>query len=63
MKVKTDTQVISKRRSFKYLRSIFEYGEIVDDVTYHIGAGWVKLGLHLVSCVIRMCHQDLKVVL
>ncbi|KAG5577603.1 hypothetical protein H5410_057737 [Solanum commersonii] len=60
VKVRTDTQVISKRRSFKYPTSIFKYGEIDDDVTHRIGAGWVKLGLHPVSCVIRMCLQDLK---
>lgn len=45
MNVRTDTQVISKRRSFKYLRSIFKYEEIDDDVTHRIGAVWLKLRL------------------
>ncbi|KAG5584152.1 hypothetical protein H5410_044586 [Solanum commersonii] len=36
-------QVIPKKESFKYLRSLFqENGEIGDDVTHCIGAGWSK---------------------
>lgn len=31
-----------------------------NDVTHHIGAGGWNGGLHPLSCVIRMCHQDFK---
>lgn len=42
MKVRIETQVVSKRGSFNYLRSIIQgYGEIDDDVTHRIGAGWM----------------------
>ncbi|XP_019253919.1 PREDICTED: uncharacterized protein LOC109232613 [Nicotiana attenuata] len=43
MEVRLDTQVIPKRGSFKYLGSIIQgNGEIDEDVTHHIGAGWMK---------------------
>lgn len=43
MEVKLGMQVIPKKESFKYLRSLFqENGEIGDDVTHCIGAGWSK---------------------
>nr|XP_009618780.1 uncharacterized protein LOC104110918 [Nicotiana tomentosiformis]XP_016501536.1 PREDICTED: uncharacterized protein LOC107819876 [Nicotiana tabacum] len=46
MYVKLDTQVIPKRANFKYLGSIIQSnGEIDEDVTHHIGAGWLKLRL------------------
>ncbi|XP_070034643.1 uncharacterized protein [Nicotiana tomentosiformis] len=41
--VKLDAQVILKRASFKYLRSIIQGNvEIDEDVAHHIGAGWMK---------------------
>ncbi|XP_019229159.1 PREDICTED: uncharacterized protein LOC109210232 [Nicotiana attenuata] len=41
--VRLDTQVIPKRESFTYLGSIIQMnGEIDEDVTYRIGAGWTK---------------------
>ncbi|KAG5583283.1 hypothetical protein H5410_053910 [Solanum commersonii] len=41
--VRLDTKVILKRGSFKYLGSIIQgNGEINDDVTHCIGAGWMK---------------------
>ncbi|XP_059285773.1 uncharacterized protein LOC132039265 [Lycium ferocissimum] len=41
--VQLDTQVIPKKESFKYLGSIIQgTGEIDDDVTHRIGAGWMK---------------------
>ncbi|XP_060182381.1 uncharacterized protein LOC132612053 [Lycium barbarum] len=41
--VQLDTQVIPKKESFKYLGSIIQgIGEIDDDVTHRIGAGWMK---------------------
>ncbi|XP_019237487.1 PREDICTED: uncharacterized protein LOC109217680 [Nicotiana attenuata] len=42
VKVKIGTQVIPKRDNFKYLGSIFQgNGEIDEDVTHCIGAGWM----------------------
>ncbi|XP_060210213.1 uncharacterized protein LOC132637083 [Lycium barbarum] len=41
--VQLDTQVIAKKESFKYLGSTIQgTGEIDDDVTHRIGAGWMK---------------------
>ena len=41
--VQLDTQIIPKRSSFKCLRSIIQGSrEIDEDVTYRIGAGWMK---------------------
>ncbi|XP_070002243.1 uncharacterized protein [Nicotiana sylvestris] len=41
--VKLDTQVISRRESFKYLGSIIQKdGEIDEDVTHRIRTGWMK---------------------
>ncbi|XP_070018002.1 uncharacterized protein [Nicotiana sylvestris] len=41
--VRLDTQVIPRRESFKYLGSVIQSdGEIDEDVTHHIGAGWMK---------------------
>ncbi|XP_060191168.1 uncharacterized protein LOC132620753 [Lycium barbarum] len=43
VEVKFGTQVIQKKGSFKYLGSILqENGDIDDDVTHRIGAGWLK---------------------
>ncbi|XP_075086512.1 uncharacterized protein LOC142169176 [Nicotiana tabacum] len=43
VEVKIDTQVIPKRDSFKYLGSIIQgNGEIDEDVTHRIGAGWMR---------------------
>ncbi|XP_070004261.1 uncharacterized protein [Nicotiana sylvestris] len=43
IEVKLDGQVIPKRASFKYLGSIIQgNGEIDEDVTQRIGAGWMK---------------------
>nr|XP_009602938.1 uncharacterized protein LOC104097974 [Nicotiana tomentosiformis] len=42
-KLELDTQVILKRGSFKYLGSIIQGNrEIDDEVSYRIGAGWMK---------------------
>ncbi|XP_059291209.1 uncharacterized protein LOC132044724 [Lycium ferocissimum] len=41
--VQLDTQLIAKKESFKYLGSIIQgTDEINDDVTYRIRAGWMK---------------------
>ena len=41
--VKLDSQVIQKRENFKYLGSIIQGNdEINEDVTHHIGARWLK---------------------
>ncbi|PHT51814.1 hypothetical protein CQW23_06276 [Capsicum baccatum] len=41
--VKLDSQAIQKRESFKYLGSIIQgNGEIDEDITHRIGAGWLK---------------------
>ncbi|XP_059302074.1 uncharacterized protein LOC132054006 [Lycium ferocissimum] len=46
IEVKLDTQVIQRKGSFKYLRSIIQgNGEIEEDVTYRIGTRWMKLRL------------------
>ncbi|XP_019244283.1 PREDICTED: uncharacterized protein LOC109224152 [Nicotiana attenuata] len=43
VEVKIDTQVIPTRESFKYLGSIIQgNGEIDEDVTHRIGAGWMR---------------------
>ncbi|XP_060182503.1 uncharacterized protein LOC132612201, partial [Lycium barbarum] len=43
VEVRLGTQVIQKKDSFKYLGSIIQRnGEIDDDVTHRIGAGWMK---------------------
>ncbi|XP_060179517.1 B3 domain-containing protein REM17-like isoform X4 [Lycium barbarum] len=43
LEVRLGTQVIQKKSSFKYLGSIMQgSGEIDDDVTHRIGAGWMK---------------------
>lgn len=43
VEIRIDTQVISKKGSFKYLGPIIQgNGEINDNVTHHIGAGWMK---------------------
>ncbi|PHU27172.1 hypothetical protein BC332_05504 [Capsicum chinense] len=41
--VKLDSKVIQKRESFKYLGSMIQSnGEIDEDLTHRIGAGWLK---------------------
>ena len=41
--VKLESQVVCKRDSFKYLGSMVQgNGEIDEDVSHHIGAGWMK---------------------
>ncbi|XP_070028586.1 uncharacterized protein [Nicotiana sylvestris] len=41
--MRLDSQVIPKRGSFKYLESVIQgIGEIDEDVTHHIGVGWMK---------------------
>ncbi|XP_070029240.1 uncharacterized protein [Nicotiana sylvestris] len=41
--VRLDSQVILKRSSFKYLRSVIQgIGEIDEDVIHRIGMGWMK---------------------
>ena len=41
--VKLDSQAVCKRDSFKYFGStIQENGEIDEDVSHRIGAGWMK---------------------
>ncbi|XP_070045018.1 uncharacterized protein [Nicotiana tomentosiformis] len=41
--VKLDTQVIPKNDSFKYLGFVIQSnGEIDEDITHRIGAGWIK---------------------
>ncbi|XP_075095152.1 uncharacterized protein LOC142173457 [Nicotiana tabacum] len=48
VEVKVDTQSIPTRDSFKYLRSTIQgNGEIHEDVTYSIGAGWMRWRLAL----------------
>nr|XP_009758690.1 PREDICTED: uncharacterized protein LOC104211347 [Nicotiana sylvestris]XP_016444014.1 PREDICTED: uncharacterized protein LOC107769322 [Nicotiana tabacum] len=43
VEVRIGTQVIPKRHSFKYLGSIIQgNGEIYEDVTHRIGAGWMR---------------------
>ncbi|XP_060189176.1 uncharacterized protein LOC132618126 isoform X2 [Lycium barbarum] len=43
LEVRLGTQAIQKKSSFKYLGSIVQgSGEIDDDVTHRIGAGWMK---------------------
>nr|XP_009593913.1 uncharacterized protein LOC104090513 isoform X1 [Nicotiana tomentosiformis] len=43
MGMRLDTQVIPRRDSFKYLGSIIQgNGEIDEDITHRIGAGWMK---------------------
>nr|XP_018633176.1 uncharacterized protein LOC108948481 [Nicotiana tomentosiformis] len=43
VEVRIDTQIIPKRDNFKYLGSIIqENGEIDEDVTHRIGAGWMR---------------------
>jgi len=42
VKVRLDTQVIQKKGSFNYLEFIIQSkGEIDDDLTHHIGTGWM----------------------
>ncbi|KAG5601692.1 hypothetical protein H5410_033062 [Solanum commersonii] len=42
IKVRHDTQVIKKKGSFNYLEFIIQSkGEIEDDLTHHISAGWM----------------------
>nr|XP_016469921.1 PREDICTED: uncharacterized protein LOC107792243 [Nicotiana tabacum] len=54
--VRLDTQVIPKRESFKYLGSIVQMnGEIDEDVTHCIGAGWTQL--RLASDVLVLASQ------
>ncbi|XP_019240777.1 PREDICTED: uncharacterized protein LOC109220764 [Nicotiana attenuata] len=43
VEVKINTQVIPTRDSFKYLGSIIQgNGEIDEDITHRIGAGWMR---------------------
>nr|XP_016456792.1 PREDICTED: uncharacterized protein LOC107780726 [Nicotiana tabacum] len=43
MDIRLDSQVISKRESFKYLKSVIQGNvEIDEDVTHRIGARWMK---------------------
>ncbi|XP_059294489.1 uncharacterized protein LOC132047464 [Lycium ferocissimum] len=43
MEVKFDSQVVLKRGSFKYLGAMIQdNGEIDEDVTYRLGAGWLR---------------------
>lgn len=62
VEVKIDTLVIPKREIFKYLGSVIQGdGAIDDDVAQCIRTGWMKCRLVSGYCVIRMCHQGLKV--
>lgn len=56
VELRIDTQVFSKQGSFRYLGSIIQDGEIIDDVTHRIGAGWMNGSSHPMFCVIRMYH-------
>ncbi|XP_019237295.1 PREDICTED: uncharacterized protein LOC109217494, partial [Nicotiana attenuata] len=59
--VKLDTQVISRRESFKYLGSIIQKdGEIDEDVTHRIGAGWMKWRLVFVVLCDKKVPLKLK---
>lgn len=41
--VKLEAQEVYKRDNFKYLRSVIQSnGEIDEDVSHRIGAGWMK---------------------
>ncbi|KAK4729555.1 hypothetical protein R3W88_022543 [Solanum pinnatisectum] len=63
VEVKIDALVISKKKSFKYSWSIIqENGDIDDDVTDRIGAGWMKWKLTsgILCDKIRMYLQTLK---
>ncbi|XP_070057181.1 uncharacterized protein [Nicotiana tomentosiformis] len=61
VEVKIDTQVIPTRDSFKYLGSIIQgNGEIDEDVTHRIGAGWMRWRLAPGFYAIRMCRLDLR---
>ncbi|KAG5593624.1 hypothetical protein H5410_034856 [Solanum commersonii] len=43
VEVRLATQIIPKRESFKYLRSVIQgSGDIDDDVTHRIGVAWMK---------------------
>lgn len=50
------TQVMPKRRSFKYLRSLIQGNAEIDDVTHCIGVGWVKW--RLASGI--LCDKDMS---
>ncbi|XP_060194993.1 uncharacterized protein LOC132624192 [Lycium barbarum] len=59
--VQLDTQVIPKKESFKYLGSIIQgTGEIDDDVTHRIGAGWLKWKLALGVLCDKKCEGDVS---
>ncbi|XP_070012311.1 uncharacterized protein [Nicotiana sylvestris] len=48
VEVRLDSQVITKRGSFKYLGSVIQgIGEIDEDVTHRIGVEWMKWKLAL----------------
>ena len=41
--VRLDSQVVCRRNSFKYLGSLIQgNGEIDEDISHRIGAGWMK---------------------
>ncbi|XP_070016044.1 uncharacterized protein [Nicotiana sylvestris] len=55
VEVRLDSQVILKRESFKYLGSIIQGDEEIDeDIAHHIGVGWMKW--RLVSGV--LCYKN-----
>ncbi|KAF3634505.1 putative early nodulin-93-like [Capsicum annuum] len=62
--VKLDSQVVCKRDSFKYLGFMIQgNGEIDEDVSHRIGAGWMKWRLASAECwPVKNSHiQKLKV--
>ncbi|XP_070042863.1 uncharacterized protein [Nicotiana tomentosiformis] len=62
MEVKLDTQVIPKRGSFKYLGSIIQGNEEIDeDVTHRIRVGWMKWRLTSGVLCDKNMPQRLKV--
>ena len=57
--VSLDGQVVVQKDTFRYLGSVLQKdGDIDEDVTHRISAGWLKCGKLLASFVTRGCHES-----
>ena len=57
--ISLEGQVVSRKDTFRYLGSMLQRdGDIDEDVSHRIKAGWMKCAKHLVSYVTKGYHRS-----